>query len=96
MFVPRGTSSSPFTPFVSRAGLPPHMPTRGGGRSAPLPRATDIVSLRENGGYSPFPIAFSLTTLTSLTSLTTFSTFNSQLSTKKKAAGAQQMIDRKE
>jgi hypothetical protein len=41
VIVPRGILSHQFTPFVRRAGFPSHMPTQGGGRSAPYPWAID-------------------------------------------------------
>jgi hypothetical protein len=47
LFIPRGTLSSSFTPFVLRAGFPTRIPTQDGGRSAPLPGAADVVSLWE-------------------------------------------------
>jgi hypothetical protein len=45
-FVPRGTLTIPFTLPATRAGLPSRMPTPGGGRAPPLPRATAISPLR--------------------------------------------------
>jgi hypothetical protein len=95
--LPRGTPSSPFTPSITRAGLPPHMLTRGGGRSAPLPRATDGRSMLRPyyGKRMPFPITSFLTTLTSLTSLTTSSTFNFQLKRKGRRPTTDDKIEKK-
>jgi hypothetical protein len=76
-------------PFVLRAGLPSHIPTRGAGAFAPLPRATELVFLRKTDAV-PYLIFFNYINFFNYIFNPQLSTLNFQL--KKRAAGIQQMI----